>query len=337
MSEVPSAQRRGFALIAMSVLLCSSGQSWAGEKIKFSDPKGKSTSTPDTRQGEPQFAPSDVPGLRKLGGNPADTFVMPTRIDSPPLTKEQRKELEERREWMFKNRETLENHGKEPKKDDREDDKKGTPMERYLQSKESRNDPSKQSQKEGQSENAEQKQDEANRSPSLRDPLAARNSGESGREKSSKGGSSLGDGSQRAFNGSGRSLAAADLRGASERLNFDSSERKAEREANMDQFRRLFTPSPSQGGAGLATSSSSRDPGMAPGRGLDDLSSRASQPGGAAAATGLNLNRGRSGGLESSLPQPAGGLNSSPAFNPAPEPVRQPPKPAVLEIPKRKI
>jgi len=247
--------------------------------------------------------------------------------------------MEDRREWMFKNRETLDNHGKEPKKDEKEDDKKGTPMERYLQNKENRTESSKQVQKEGQSENAEQNRDEANRSLLVRDPLATRRSGEQGKDKTSGGGSSLSDGSSRANDGLGRSLAGTDLRGASERLNFDSSERKAEREANMDQFRRLFAPAytqPGQSGADLTASGSSRDAGITPGRGLENFSSRAGQSGGAASA-GLNLNRGRNGGVESSLPQPVGGLNSSPAFNPASEPVRQPPKPAVLEIPKRKI
>ncbi|MBI3875956.1 MAG: hypothetical protein HY300_08365 [Verrucomicrobia bacterium] len=330
----------------LAMLLFASGTVLAGEKIIFSS-RSDGRAAVDLNRKDPLAGT----GLRtpKLGADPMDAALSivpaaPTAASSP-MTKKQKEELEQRRNWIFQDQDKAAekklNAINEREKDTDPDAKPKSSIERYYEGSDRKATADNQSGSESRDFTGRAKRDGTGRETGRRD--FARD----GKQNNGDGGNDfLGDSAARDAARQPRESgpgfnSQTDLRGFefAKRVPLDSAKeraRDAEREADMAAFQRILNPAaaaPQQGGAFTLIG-----PGTVvflPGSAQRNFSN----PGDFGQSTGL-----KAGGLDGAR---LGGenmfdtkLNSGTLLSPAPLTElekKMEPRPIVLEIPKRKF
>ncbi len=246
----------------LAVLLFASGTAAAGEKIIFSG-RSDGRAAVDLNRKDPLAGV----GLRtpKLGGDPMDAALSlvpaaPTATSSP-MTKKQKEELEQRRNWIFQDpdkaaEKKLDAAG-EREKDSDPDAKPKSSIERYYEGSDRKATADNQTGSESRDLVGGAKRDGTGRE------TGRRGFARDGKQADGEGGNDfLGDSSARDSARQPREVgpgfnSQADLRGFefAKRVPLDSAKeraRDAEREADMAAFQRILNPAaaaPQQGGA----------------------------------------------------------------------------------------
>jgi hypothetical protein len=322
---------RRFLALTVGALVLQLAPVHAGQKIRFSDPASKESAPVGDLKASRSLAPENLAGFKR--GGDVNTDVLPAQSNepnNPSLEKKRQQMLEERNNWLDTSASKRNSNPNSNPAEEREESKK---------------DPA--ARDENDARNIERQ-----RSDSLRKAIGMNQllNGAQGKSATTVAGTPetdkekkdlespqdgrIPDRSLRNLTGSGS--APGDLRpgGMAPRVGPSFENREAIRKQDADHLQSLLNPTPIRG-PGLGDNPFGSGPARGPATiGVPGGISSGSSFGGPSAAGQRSL-----GGNQTLGPNQVGPLGIGPAFNNGPmqrdEPLRTPPKPARLEIPKR--